>query len=395
VNDFSFKKIAVAAFGPSLLFGIGEGAILPVVALLARELGASVPMAALAVMLISIGCVLNNVPASVLITKLGERTCIVAAGVWSALGMAVCLFATHFAMLAVGCFMIGMSQGVYNLARQSYMTEVVPVSHRARALSSLGGVVRIGTFIGPFAGAAVIHFYGLSAAFAVGIIAALSAASLAAGIRDLKAPGAPLPAQAPARVSVLTTFADHRRVFLTLGIAIALVGAVRAARQVVLPLWADHLGLSPAVSSLIYGLAGGIEMLVFYPAGKVMDVKGRRWVALPSMLIMGAGMLAMPFTASFATMLLAAMAIGFGNGIGSGMNMTLGADHAPAQGRAYFLGVWRLLADIGATAGPAALSLIVSVGSLAAGISAIGLVAVTAAALLHAWIPSSPERGAR
>lgn len=122
-----------------------------------------------------------------------------------------------------------------------------------------------------------------------------------------------------------------------------------------------------------------------------MDLKGRRWVALPSMLIMGAGMLAMPFTASFSTMLLAAMAIGFGNGIGSGMNMTLGADHAPAQGRAYFLGVWRLLADIGATAGPAALSLIVSLGSLAVGISAIGLVAVTAAALLHAWIPSPPK----
>ncbi|CAN7678496.1 hypothetical protein [Acidovorax sp. LjRoot117] len=71
MNDFSFKKIALAAFGPSLLFGIGEGAILPVVALLARELGASVPMAALAVMLISIGCVLNNVPASVMITRLG------------------------------------------------------------------------------------------------------------------------------------------------------------------------------------------------------------------------------------------------------------------------------------------------------------------------------------
>lgn len=348
-------------------------------------------MTALAVMLISIGCVLNNLPASMLITLLGERTCIVTAGVWSAMGMAVGLFATHFGMLAVGCFMIGMSQGVYNLARQSYMTEVVPISHRARALSSLGGVVRIGTFIGPFAGAAVIHFYGLSAAFAVGIIAALSAASLSAEIRDLKAPGAPSPAQAPARVPVLATFADHRRVFLTLGIVIAMVGAVRAARQVVLPLSADHLGLSPGVSSLIYGLAGGIEMLLFYPAGKVMHAKGRRWVALPYMLIMGAGMLAMPFTASFATMLLSAMAIGLGNGIGSGMNMTLGADHAPAQGRAYFLGVWRLLADIGATAGPAALSLIVSLGSLAAGLAAIGFVAVATAVLLNAWIPASKK----
>lgn len=388
MNDFSFRKIAVAAFGPALLFGIGDGAILAVVVLLARELGASIPMAALAVTLISIGCVLNNIPASVFMARWGERTAIVVAGLWSALGMSVCFFATHFSVFAVGCFMMGMSQAMYNLARQSYMTEVVPLSHRARALSALGGVVRLGNFIGPFLGALVIHSHGLSAAFGVGIVAALSGAALGSRIPDL--PVHPQPATAPAAkpVSMLSTFADHRRIFLTLGMAILLVGAVRALRTVVLPLWADHLGLAPAAAALLFGLAGGVESLVFYPAGKVMDVKGRRWVALPAMLCMGAGMLLMPLTASLAALMLVAMLIGFGNGISSGMNMTLGADHAPVQGRSYFLGVWRLLADIGATAGPALLSLIISAASLATGIAAMGAVAALAAALLHRWIPA-------
>lgn len=389
-TDFSFKKIALAAFGPTLLFGIGEGAILPVVALLARDLGASVPMAALAVTLISIGCVLNNVSASYLIARWGERRAIVGAGIWSALGMTACLLASHFGVFAVGCFMVGMSQAVYNLARQSYMTDVVPISHRARALSALGGMVRIGTFVGPFASAAVIHFYGLPAAFGIGIVAVLSAAALGSRIPDYVTAGAPAPGPKPA-VSLLSTFADHRRIFLTLGLAILLVGAVRAARQVVLPLWADHLGLPPATSSLIYGIAGGMEMLVFYPAGKVMDVRGRRWVALPSMLIMAAGMLLMPLTSSLIPMVLVAMVIGFGNGIGSGMNMTLGADHAPIQGRAYFLGVWRLLADIGAMAGPAMLSLVVSAASLSIGIAVIGGVALGAATLLYRWVPAKGE----
>ena len=387
MNDFSFRKIALAAFGPALLFGIGDGAILPVVVLLARELGASIPMAALAVTLISIGCVLNNIPASLLIARWGERAAIVTAGLWSALGMAVCFFATHYGVFALGCFMMGMSQAIYNLARQSYMTEVVPLSHRARALSALGGVVRIGSFIGPFLSAAVIHFHGLSSAFAVGIVAVLCAAALGARIPDL--PDHPRHQAAPSarRVSLLSTFADHRRIFLTLGLAILLVGAVRAARSVVLPLWADHLGLAPTSASLLFGLAGAIETLVFYPAGKVMDTRGRRAVALPAMLIMGAGMLLMPLTGSFAALVLVAMLIGFGNGISSGMNMTLGADHAPVQGRSYFLGVWRLLADIGATAGPALLSLIVSATTLATGIAFMGGVAALAAALLHRWIP--------
>lgn len=41
-QPFSLRGIAVAAFGPTLLYGIGTGAILPVVALTARDLGASV-----------------------------------------------------------------------------------------------------------------------------------------------------------------------------------------------------------------------------------------------------------------------------------------------------------------------------------------------------------------
>ena len=56
------------------------------------------------------------------------------------------------------------------------------------------------------------------------------------------------------------------------------------------------------------------------------------------------------------TLLIAALVIGFGNGIGSGMIMTLGADYSPAVGRAHFLGVWRLMSDLGSTGGPALLS---------------------------------------
>jgi len=186
---------------------------------------------------------------------------------------------------------------------------------------------------------------------------------------------------------MLSTLRDHRRVFLTIGLGVVLVNAVRASRQAVIPLWADHLGLGPAAASMIYGLAGGIDMLVFYPAGKVMDQKGRRWVALPSMLIMGTALLLMPLTSSFWQLLLASLAIGFGNGIGSGMIMTLGADHSPRHGRAHFLGIWRLMADIGASCGPALLSLLAGSFSLAAGIAITGGLAFMAAGALARWIP--------
>ena len=194
--------------------------------------------------------------------------------------------------------MIGMAAAVFSLARQSYLTEAVPFHYRARALSTLGGVMRIGLFIGPFLGAAVIPFVGLAGAYGVGVGGAGAvgaargpharpagrAAGRGARRRCRAAAGAPRAPTICAR-----SRAGHARIFLTVGIGALLVSAVRASRQAVMPLWADHLGLDAATTSLIYGLAGGIDMLVFYPAGKVMDRKGRAWVAVPSMLIMGAG----------------------------------------------------------------------------------------------------------
>lgn len=388
-SPFSLWRIAVPAFGPSLLFGLGEGAILPIVPLTARDLGASVPIAALMVALIGIGSLLSNIPASLITMRWGERWAIVAAGVWSGLGMVICVCTSHLGLFAAGCFMVGMSQAVYNLARQSYMTEAVPIAYRARALSTLGGVMRIGMFGGPFLAAAAVHAFGLAAAYWVGIAAVLGAAAIGARIPDLEVPPA-APGQVQARTTILSTLRDHRRVFLTLGLGVLLVSAVRASRQAVIPLWADHLALAPSTASLVYGLAGGVDMLVFYPAGKVMDQKGRRWVAVPSMLVMGLAMLLMPLTSGVAAFLIASLAIGFGNGIGSGMIMTLGADHSPRHGRAQFLGVWRLMSDIGSSSGPALLSFLAASLSLGAGIAVTGLVAFAAAGALAYWIPQRP-----
>jgi MFS family permease len=383
---FSLRRIALPAYGPSLLFGLGEGAVLPAIALGARELEATVPQAALAVMLIGVGSLLCNIPASLITLHRGERWALVAAALWCALAMALCAWTAHLGLFALGCFMIGMAQAVFSLARQSYLTEAVPVAYRARALSTLGGVMRIGMFIGPFIAAAAIHRFGLAGAWGVGVAALLAAALLSARLPELQS-GAEA-ADAPAATPTLrSTLHDHRRVFLTLGIGVMLISAVRAARQAVIPLWADHLALEASVASLIFGLANGIDMLLFYPAGKLMDQKGRLWVVLPCTLIMGLAMLLMPLSTGAVGLLLAAALLGLGNGIGSGMVMTLGADHSPRTGRAHFLGVWRLMSDIGGSCGPALLSLLAATLSLGAGIALTGLLAFAAAAQLGWWIP--------
>jgi len=397
-DAFTLRRIAVPAFGPSFLFGLGEGAILPVIALTVRQLGGSVALAALMVTLIGIGSLVTNIPASLITTRYGERWALVGAALWAALAMVLCVVAPNLWAFGLGVFMIGMAGAVFGLARLSYLTETVPFHFRARALSTLGGVMRIGLFVGPFVAAAMIHAMGIGGAYWAGAGALVAAALVALRMPELPTP-VPAPTTADEAVAAPATLrsigVDHARIFLTVGIGALLVSAVRASRQAVIPLWAEGIGLDAATTSLIYGLASGIDMLVFYPAGKVMDRKGRAWVAVPSMLIMGAALIATPFTHGVLTLLVASLVLGFGNGIGSGMIMTLGADHSPVAGRAHFLGLWRLMSDLGSTGGPALLSAVTAAVSLAAGIWCTGALGLAAAAVLWYWIPRTERRPAR
>lgn len=177
------------------------------------------------------------------------------------------------------------------------------------------------------------------------------------------------------------------RTFLTLGMGVVLLSAIRQTRQVVIPLWAAHIGLSPTASSVIYGIAGLVDVMTFYPAGKVMDLHGRRWVAVPCAVVLGISFVVMPLTHAAVTLTLTAMIMGFGNGIGSGIVMTLSSDVSPAIGRPTFLGLWRELSDAGQGIGPLILSGVTAVAGLAAGVVASGLVGFAAAAAMWVFIP--------
>ncbi|MEV7572310.1 MFS transporter [Pseudarthrobacter sp. NPDC089323] len=395
-QPFSLRSIAVAAFGPTLLFGIGQGAILPVVALTARDLGASVAVAALIVTLMGLGSWLFNLPASLVTLKFGERWSIVGAAVAAGLAMAAgglsYVVPNGLWLLAAAMAVVGMAGSVFGLARQKYLTEAVPVEFRARALSTLGGVNRIGVFIGPFLGAAVMQFAGIGGAYWVGLVAMAAAALLSLTIPDLAAADMPDGGTAGPQPTLRSVAVSHAGVFLSLGVGILLLSALRSSRQVVIPLWADHLGLDATSASLIYGLSGAIDMLVFYPAGKLMDRRGRQFVAVPSTLLMGMALLLIPLTGSFVGLLLAALLIGFGNGISSGLVMTLGADFSPDRGRGQFLGLWRFMADAGSTSGPVLLSGVTALASLGAGISATGVLGFAAAAVFAVVIPRLKHR---
>lgn len=172
-----------------------------------------------------------------------------------------------------------------------------------------------------------------------------------------------------------------------LGVGAMFIASARSCRTALVPLWAEAIGLDAARTSLVFGIAGAVDMLLFYPAGGVMDRFGRMWVAVPSMLVLGVGMFLLPLTHTFAALTAVAVVLGIGNGIGSGLVMTLGADASPADVRVQFLGGWRLMSDSGNAAGPAVISGLTTVIPLAGAAVAMGAVAVVGAGWLRVWVP--------
>jgi MFS family permease len=239
-------------------------------------------------------------------------------------------------------------------------------------------------------GAALIAVAGVRTTYVLGAVcvaAAMVALALSGGMRaDSRA------TERPPRIPLSRVARDNARLLRTLGVAVVATGALRQARLAVIPLWATHVGLSPEAATLIFSISAAIDMLLFYPAGAVMDRRGRLWTAIPSTLLLAIGTLALPLTEGATAVTAAALVLGIGNGWGSGLIMTLGADVAPAQGRSVFTGLWMILQDAGGLLGPA----IVSVGALIAlpvGFVAVGGAGLATAGAFAVWVPRGP-RGA-
>ncbi len=395
-ETLTLRQIAPAAFLPPALFAVGQGAIAPVVVISATQLGATPAMAALVVAAAGLGQLLADIPAGTVVHRYGERPTMIGAAALTVLALLGCIFAPNLPLFAACIFVTGSGTAVWLLARQAYVAEVVPYRLRATAMSTLGGVFRIGLFIGPFLGAAVVLVTGLWGAYAVHIVAAVAAAGVLLVVKDLTPENrADRTGPSTQRVPVRTVLSEQRSVFATLGVGAMVISAIRAARQVVLPLWGTYLGLSPTTISVIFGLSGAVDMLLFYPAGKVMDRFGRAYVAVPSMALLAVSLLLVPLTRSAGALLAVGLLIGVGNGMSSGLVMTLGADLAPPARRPVFLGVWRVFYDAGNGIGPFVIAGVAAVATLGAGIASMGVLGLLGTGWLGYWIPRRVPRPER
>jgi MFS family permease len=370
-------------FTPSLLFGIAEGGLLPIIPASAQALGASLPTAGIILGLVMIGTLFADIPAARLINILGERKAMMSAAAFASLGILLASLATSLWVLGLGVFILGASVAVFGLARHSYLTEVVPYSHRARALSILGGVFRAGHFMGPLIGAALITLINLQAVYWNAVVFCALAALILIFIKPDRMPDTP--ATIPGGTWKVAKRESKK--LATLGVTSAIIGGLRTARLVGLPLWALSIGLPPATIALYMGIAGALDLALSYSSGQIMDRFGRRWSALPTLLGLSLTFSLLTLANNETTFLAVALLMSLANGVGSGIILVIGADLAPKGERNEFLASYRLLVDTGVAAAPLLISGVTALLGLSIAMFTVSGLGIVGAIMAYRYVP--------
>jgi len=378
---------------PQFLFSVGQGAIAPIIPLLAIDnLGASLALAGFVVALRGIGTISFDIPAGMLVGRFGERRSVFGGTIALSIISMLAALSSSIWLYALLIFLFGMASAVWHLARLTFVSARVPAPQRGRALSLLGGTNRVGGFVGPLVGGVVAVSFGLESAFYVQAVLAIIGASTMLFLINA-ADDAPEAHPGSVFQQVGGVISEHRKVFLTAGLVAMQISMLRNARQAVLPLWGSAIGLDAATIGLLFSLSSAIDMAVFYPVGMVMDRYGRKWAAIPCLSVMGIAMCLIPLTHSATTLMAVGLLLGAGNGFGAGIVMTLGADFAPALRRGEFLGVWRLIADLGQAAGPVLIGAVSGLATLGVASVVSGGLGLVAAAMMWLAVPETLDRG--
>jgi MFS family permease len=359
-----YDRLLLPVYAPSLLMAVSQEALTILLPLYMLEIGATPAFAALVVGLRGIGILLFDVPAGMLVARFGDKPVLLGGLSLILLGFGLLGVTTEPWLIGFAAVALGTGHAAWMLGRQSYLADVCTTNELGRAIAAMAGLQRGGALIGPVAGGALAGLAGFPLAFAVGAASAVVAGATVVAFARAVPPHEDPDASLKGTVAVLRA---QRGVLATAGGSALVLQLMRATRQLLVPLFGTALGLDVETIGLVYSLSAAVDIALFYPSGVLADRYGRKWSAVPSMALYALGLAVLPLASGLYSLLAVAVLLGFANGIGTGVVMIIGADLARASGRhGQFLGLWRLIGDVGLSGAPLLVGTIVGAAGLAA-----------------------------
>ncbi len=359
----SKRELWLGVYLPTMLLALGQGALLATLPLYADELGLGYTLISVISAAAAMGTLVTDVPAGAAIHRIGLKRSMYIGTTMVAISTFPLAFVEAPSLIVALRVFAGIGTALWGLSRHSFIASAIPVESRGQAIATFGGVMRIGTFGGPALGGAIATIWGLQSSFILtGFMSLLALVTVAIALPQTSQTAPAPKGGSRARWSIVReTLKTNATDLMAAGIAQLLAQMIRQGRQLLIPLiGANAAGLSAAQVGLVMTISAVVDMCMFFPAGYLMDRYGRKFATVPSFSIMGIGLVMLPFVSSFTNMVIAGIVIGLGNGLGSGSMMTLGADLAPDGAVGEFLGIWRLIGDMGMVIGPLLVGIIAS-----------------------------------
>lgn len=361
---------------PSSLFAIVNQALFVIIPLYVIELGGSFALSAGIVGLKGLGMMLADLPAGLLLSRFSDKRIMLLSAFFTLLCILLMAVVPVLSVVLVASFALGLAHGSWLVGRISYVTEVTEVHERGRVMALTAGTIRLGSMIGPAAAGILITTVGYSYTLLC-CVAFLTLVVLA--VMGWIKPNHPKPHDNQSISGILDTLKDHKNSFLTAGVGSVSLMLLRASRALLIPLIGAALLMDATSIGLAVSIGALVDTLLFYPAGSMMDRIGRKPVLITSLITIGVGIFCLPFVGGYAGLVMLSVLMGAGNGISAGVVMTMGSDLAPSINRGNFIGVWRLLSDIGVTSGPLAISAVVKFSGLAMASHLVGVMGIIGA----------------
>jgi len=379
---------------PSLILSFSQGLLIPVLPLYATGFEVSYSVVGLLLAAQSIGMLVSDIPGGMVLQWMGQKTAMMLGLSCTALTTTALFWAKSVPEVMVYLLISGFGNALYGIARHAYVTDAITSANRGRAIALLGGLFRFGRFFGPMAGGLLAARYGLRVPFLwFGGACLISLAVVVLFVRADRTVATPSATNGRQGGELIAALRARARLLFSAGLGQIFAQMIRAGRGAIIPLYAAAvIGLDVEAIGLLTAVAAGIEMLLFYPAGWIMDNWGRKAAIVPSFAIQAVAMACIPFTHTFMGLLWVDILIGVGNGLSSGAMLTLGADLAPQNVRGGFLGVWRFIGDIGSTGGPVVVGGVADLVELPTAAWAMATSGLLAALVFGVLLPETLEK---
>jgi len=385
-----YRRLLLPIYAPTLLNAASLNALLVLVPLYVLDTGVGAAFAAFLIGLRGVGMLLFDLPVGILLARLGDKPVLLSGLLGMSAGaLLFALFANPWAM-CIAAVLSGMGSAAWIIGRQSYITDCSEVGERGRAIAMMAGIMRVGSVVGPAVGALVAEAFGFRTAFIVLALTVSCAVLFVAVFTEDARPDKQAGLVHLARISDIVS--SHRRVLINGGFASVALQLMRSGRVLLIPLFGYFLDLNIVTIGLIVSLSAVLDASLFYPVGLVMDRYGRKWTGVPCMVLSAASLALLPLATGYYSLLVISLLAGFANGLGTGLLLTLGSDLAPPGSRGEFLGIWRLIGDIGHAGGPLLIGALIELATLGVAALAAAGIGITGAAVLYWRVDETLKR---